>query len=389
MGIEGSNPSLSEFICMNQVEKKLIIFAGGGTGGHVYPIVSVYEYLTNYNFDFLYFCSEGKIEEKVCQENNIQSASLPLIGGLPRNISFELVAWFFKLIYASFLAVKFLAFNKQFNKHKKIIFSTGGYGSAPVLLAANFLKIPYILHNLDSHLGLANQVFVNKAQVLTYGMNPLANKILPSNGAVMISGNPIVKAFRQEITLEQKKQISEKYQLNLKYPTLIIIGGSQGSQFLNEIILEISPHLIKENWQIIHQLGSKQFEIFEDKFINNENYKPQEYITDLALLYSVVDLAITRAGAMTISELIAKKLPSILIPLPTSAQNHQFHNAKFLTDQGCALMLEQKVLNAKSLIEKIDFIYAKKGLFKLGFEGINSLDSAKLLGDIIIKSFSS
>ena len=387
MGIEGSNPSLSEFICMKQAKKKLIIFAGGGTGGHVYPILAVYEYLKEYNnLDFLYFCSEGKIEEKICQENNIKSVILPLVGGLPRGFSFGLLAWFFKLIYSSFLAIKFLAFSLEFKQYQKVVFSTGGYGSAPILLAANLLRIPYILHNLDSHLGLANQVFADKAQVLTYGMNPLENKFLPKNGSIIISGNPVAKAFKQNISPEEKSRIIEKYKLDSNRKTLIITGGSQGSQFLNKIILEIVPNLIRDNWQIIHQLGSKQFQIFQDKFINNPNYKPQEYINDLALLYSISDLAITRSGAMTISELISKKLPSILIPLPTSAQNHQFYNAKFLADQGCVLLLEQKPLNPEALIEKINFVYSKKALFKLGFKEIDFTDSAKLLGNIILKS---
>ena len=160
-------------------------------------------------------------------------------------------------------------------------------------------------------------------------MNPLENKFLPKNGSIIISGNPVAKAFKQNISPEEKSRIIEKYKLDSNRKTLIITGGSQGSQFLNKIILEIVPNLIRDNWQIIHQLGSKQFQIFQDKFINNPNYKPQEYINDLALLYSISDLAITRSGAMTISELISKKLPSILIPLPTSAQNHQFYKPIF------------------------------------------------------------
>ena len=386
---------------MKNQKKIKIGFAGGGTGGHIYPILAVHESLKDSDhedYEFVYFVSEGKPEEKIAQENNIKAKSIPCVGGMPR--SAKAITWIFNLLKASFKAYSTLA-----QERPNIVFATGGYSAAPVLMAANWLKIPYVIHNLDAHLGLANLVFIKNSLALTLGM-PLTvthqekdenkikiNKILfklfptcPKNGSVIITGNPVRKEFYSDI--ESKEKIFQTLGFHQKRKTLTIIGGSQGAQAINEAVLRVVEDLISDNWQIIHQLGPLQYEQFEIDFPKSPFYKPYKYLNNLHEIYAISDLAISRAGAMSLAELSAKELPCLLIPLPSSAQNHQFHNAKILETQGCALVLEQAFLNEVSLKENIENIYKRRHLMKLGFNNLgsenqNQKNAAQLISEII------
>ncbi len=335
-----------------QILKSKIAFVGGGTGGHIYPIIAVYEKLKKHsNLQFIYFGSQNKLEEKISQENNIPFVVLPFIGGMPRSL--ELIIWLFKFAFASVIAIF------KLSKYKpNIIFATGGYSSGPVLLAALILRIPYIIHNLDAHLGLANAAFIAQSLALTLGF-PLTKPVLIKNGPVVLTGNPVREAFWQI------QNTSNNLNLDSKRKTLLIMGGSQGALALNEIILELAPKLLEENWQIIHQVGEKQFSQFEKYFPQNPHYKPFKYLNNLWQIYAQTDIAISRAGAMSIAELTASKVPTIFIPLPTAAQNHQWHNAKQIEKAGACLLLEQKNLNPENLDKSINLAWENRDILKL------------------------
>lgn len=363
--------------------KKMIVFAGGGTGGHVFPIISVYEELkkNNDNLQFCYFGSKDKIEEKISIENKIDFYELPFLGGMPR--SFKAVFWAFKFLNSLFQAVlKLLKLKPQ------IVFSTGGYSAAPVICAAYLLKIPYIIHNLDAHMGLSNKAFVKHASALTLGIPLSENKedLLPKNGPVIVTGNPIRRAFYSENV--DKNEIYKKMNLDANRKTLIVIGGSQGAEAININLLRITSELTQSNWQIIHQLGPLQYEKFKELFPNDPNYRAEKFINNLDEIYSIADLAVSRSGAMSVSELSAKKLPAILIPLPTSAQNHQYLNAKYMEEQGGSVILEQKDLDDHRLLKMIEYVHERQNLFRLNLKNLPVNKPSEIISQIILKCLS-
>jgi len=359
--------------------KKLIAFAGGGTGGHVFPIIAVYQELVSLNeqFTFCYLGSKGKIEQKISEENKIPFYELPFIGGMPR--SFKACFWFFKFFYALLHACVRLSHLKP-----KLVFSTGGYSAAPVICAAKLLNVPYVLHNLDAHLGLANKVFVSDCAALTLGMTLFSGaNVLPKNGPCVITGNPIRQAFYRDE--ENKTNIYAQWKLDPKRKTLIVVGGSQGAEVININLLRITKELIEKNWQIIHQLGPLQYDKFKELFPDTPYYRAERFIDRLEDIYSIADLAVSRSGAMSVGELTAKKVPAILIPLPTAAQNHQYLNAKCVEEKGGAVVLEQKDLSDESLLEMIEYVYERQKLFRLNLGDFPFQNPAKNIGKIILR----
>ncbi len=361
---------------------KKIAFAGGGSGGHIYPILAIHENLKNYKeFDFFYFVCKSKLEDNKALEANIKREYISFIGGMPR--SWKIIFWIFKLFFATIEACYILKKQKP-----DLIFSTGGYASASILLAANLFKIPYIIHNLDSIMGLSNKIFAKNSNCLSFGLEP-KTIIKTKNAPIILSGNPI----RQEFFNEISKEIACKdFGLDFNKKILTITGGSQGSQIINNIILDCIEELIANNWQIVHQLGEKEFQRLKNQ-INNltekyfNNYKAFSYIDKIALLYSATDLIIGRAGAMTLAEICAKKIPSIIIPLPNLAQNHQFYNASILASKDYCFLLEQKDLTVNNLITAINKITEKKEVYLKNLEVKFKEKNAVITISNIIKSF--
>ncbi|MDJ0626106.1 MAG: UDP-N-acetylglucosamine--N-acetylmuramyl-(pentapeptide) pyrophosphoryl-undecaprenol N-acetylglucosamine transferase [Candidatus Caenarcaniphilales bacterium] len=359
----------------------LIAFTGGGTGGHVYPIIAVYEKLRENlpQASFIYFGTKEKIEKKVANENQINFQEIPFTGGMPRSIM--VFPWLAKFIF-TFLKTFFVVF-----KHRpKIIFGTGGYIAAPVFLSAILLKIPYIIHNLDAHMGLANKLFIKNSKALTLGISLTSfnEKTIPKNGPVIVTGNPVRRSFYEK--KHDKDEILRKLELDPKRKTLIVIGGSQGAKFINELFFTLIEDLINENWQIIHQLGPLQFDRFKNQYKDYVFYKPMSFIENLNEIYSIADVAISRSGAMSIAELSAKNVPAVYIPLPTAAQNHQFFNALSMEESGCSIVLEQKNATKTSLKERIDFIYSRKDLYSFNMKNSKHTANSSITISNIIKT---
>lgn len=340
---------------------KKVVLCGGGTGGHVFPTIAVGEILRKENCDLFYLGVNGKIEEKISEDNNICFYGYNF-SGFPRKLQKELFIWPFNLLSAINKAKVYL---KHFKPH--IIFGTGGYSAAPVFIAAKRLKIPYIVHNLDSRLGLANRFCSSGATLLTLGFDP--ENTQPSNINYVVTGNPVRESF-YEIEKADKLKLFKELNLNSDKKTLFVGGGSQGAGAVNELILEILKELILgNNIQIIHQTGEQAYESFikriPAKITQTTSYIAKPFFKNQEICYYLADLVVSRAGAMTVSEITTLGKPAVFIPYPY-AGNHQEANVTQLTESDGGVLLRQKGLKSKTLLNAIlDLINNKERLAKM------------------------
>lgn len=329
-----------------------IVLTGGGTGGHVYPAISVHEQLKNDPSveAILYIGVRGHLEERLCQERQIEFHGLS-ISGLPRKLSPALISWPFKTMTAVREARKIL---KLFRP--TVVLGTGGYAAAPPLAAALLDKIPYAIHEPDAHPGLVNKLFAKNSSLCSLGMEGALSVLKSDTGRVVVNGNPVGQAF---VAPRSRDAACAVVGLRHDLQTVLITGGSQGAQAINEAVLAALPQLldIEPHIQIVHQAGDKNLadlkERVDQSLLQNPRYHLRAYFDDMALAYAICDLTVCRAGAMTISELAVTGTPAIFVPYPFAAQNHQMHNAQFVESKGGAIVLPQGQLTPESLAQLI------------------------------------
>ena len=334
----------------NPVEQKIrhrIVLTGGGTGGHIYPALAVAEQLQN-DPDveaILYIGASGHLEERLAKEKNLDFRGLEVIG-MPRKISPAILTFPFKTIGAILEARKILHLFRP-----TAVLGTGGYASAAPLAAAKLMGVPYIVHELDSFPGLVNKLFASSAAFCSLGTELARKKFEASSSHVVVNGNPLRASFFNPVSREQA---ASEFGLKPELKTLLVTGGSQGAQALNDAVVAALPALLeRSDIQVLHQAGEKNFAHVQAQLAPavaaNERYRLLPYIKELSVAYAVSDVTLCRAGAMTISELSAMHVPAIFVPLPSAAQNHQMHNARYMESEGCAFVIAQNELSADGL----------------------------------------
>lgn len=382
---------------------KKIALTGGGTGGHIYPCLALAEAILEQkpSTKLFYLGHEAKLEAELLNKDELKDAEgkayssyvkfLGLIAyPLPRSKNpFELLQFVWRFWGSVQKASAHL-------KEKKIdaVFGTGGYVAAPVFAAAMLNKIPYIIHNLDAHMGLANMAFVKNAAVLTLGFPDLEYlKTKIKSGKVVVTGNPVSFKFLQN--LESSKFEARR---NSKKLNLLITGGSQGAESINEAIGNLLPRLSENNKiNIIHVTGSKLYQDYINKYLEGDvakysNYKVVAYTHQMPKLCALADIAICRSGAMTIAEMAASSVVPIFIPLPWAAHDHQTLNAKSLVDGQAAIMIRQDETNFEERLyasieklvedrELLEFMQTKLAVFA-------KPDAAQELAKLVIRGTS-
>lgn len=358
-----------------------IILTGGGTGGHVYPAMSVHEQLkTDPDVEaILYIGVRNHLEERLCQERGIEFVGLQ-ISGLPRKLSPALIAWPFKTLSAIVQARKVVSLFRP-----TAVLGTGGYAAAPPLAAAIWNHIPYAVHEPDAHPGLVNKLFSRWASLCSLGMEGAKSVFKDVHGRVAVNGNPVGSAF-----VSQRSRDAACAVLGLRHDlkTVLITGGSQGAQAINEAVIAALPSLldIDPPIQIVHQAGERNLadikERVDQSLLLNPRYHLRAYFDDLALAYAVCDLTVCRAGAMTISELAVTGTPAIFIPYPFAAQNHQMHNARFVESRGAAIVLPQGQLTPESLTAIIKSLLSDADKLKQMREAMHALGKPHAAQDL-------
>jgi UDP-N-acetylglucosamine--N-acetylmuramyl-(pentapeptide) pyrophosphoryl-undecaprenol N-acetylglucosamine transferase len=330
-----------------------IVLTGGGTGGHIYPALSVAEKLLDDKEveAILYIGSKDHPEEKLARGYGLEFVGLN-VSGMPRKLSLRMFIWPFQLLLAIFKAKQVL---KRFNP--TVVLGTGGYASAPPLVAASSLGVPTAVHEPDAHPGLVNKLLSAKADLVSLGMQGASTRLKPPvYGKMIFNGNPV----RQSFCAERKRDSScAVLGLRSDLKTVLITGGSQGARALNEAVVAALPRLLElePHIQIVHQCGEKNLQDVKERLTPGLELSPRyhlrPYFDDLSMAYAICDLAVTRAGAMTVAELAVSGTPAIFVPYPFAAQDHQTHNAQYIKSQNAGELLSQENLTGDSLYEAI------------------------------------
>lgn len=333
-----------------------IVFTGGGSGGHIYPIIAVKRALDKtpgINPEYLYIGPDN-FSSNIFKKEGIK-CNFILSGKIRRYFSFSnFIDLAIKIPTGLVQALWYL-----FWFMPDIIFSKGGYGSIPVVIAGWLYRIPIIIHESDTVAGIANKLASRFAQKVIVSFEE-TKKSFPSKKTIVI-GNPI----REELINGDPEIGKEIFNLKKEKPVLLIMGGSQGAQKINEIILNLLPRLL-EKCEIIHICGVRNFLFLKrekESLLDGseENKEKSKYYHLYSFLeedklkhaYAVADIIISRAGAGSIFEIAALGKPSILIPLSNSASDHQNRNAQALARINGAIVLNEENLTINMFLRTI------------------------------------
>ncbi len=370
------------------MSKKRIVLAGGGTGGHIFPLVAVAEALEQKyeNVEFLYIGTKsqmGDVAQEAMAELNIQTKNI-VTGKMRRYFSPQYFLDFFRIpigiMQSLFYLLKFMP---------DAVFSKGGYASVPIVMAAWIYHIPVLTHDSDAVPGWANRICGKLSQYVALSYD-LSTRYFRGN-KIVITGNPI----RSEITNGDRTRGYERWGFTESRPTVLIVGGSQGAKAINDAVLRSLPELAKIS-QVLHITGKEHYEeslrlAGEFGFKSGRHrYVAVPFLnrTEMADAYAVADIVISRSGANSITEMAATKKVVIFVPLARSANNHQYMNAYEIAKIGGAMVLEETNLGGNILTDKVTQLLHDKELRTQLQEKIYAFyhpDAAEKIADGIMK----
>ena len=357
-----------------------LLIAASGTGGHIFPALAVSKKVEK-DWNIHWLGVEQRLDSKfVPRKYNLLTLKLET----PKKNIF-IVIQYLKILFSTFNIIKIL-------KEKKInlVFTTGGYISAPTILAAKLLEIPIIIHESNLIPGAVTKYFGFLCKFVLIGFKD-TNSYL-KNCKTIFTGTPLRQEFYENNPLPE-------WVPRGKGPLLIVMGGSQGAKVINETFYESLNFLIKQNFRIVHIVG--EHNLNNSVKIKSNNYVQKKFTYQMASLMQNCDLVISRSGAGTINELIQTVKPSILIPYPNSKNNHQEKNAMILSSVGGAILINQNKISKiffEKTLKRIFKISLKKGkskyeildLMKENMKNLNSLkstDEIERLFNYFLKEF--
>ena len=348
---------------------KRIVLTGGGTAGHVTPNIALIPGLKERGYEIFYIGSYNGIEKKLIEDMNIPYYGIST-GKLRRYFDLKNISDPFRVLKGIHEAREILK-----KIRPDIIFSKGGCVAVPVALAASNLKIPLLIHESDMTPGLANRICIPYAVKVCCNF-PETRDSLPE-GKAFVTGTPI----RQELLHGDADAGREFCGFNREKPVLMVIGGSQGSVFVNTKIREALPELLK-NWQVVHLCGKGNL---DDSLDHTPGYRQYEYIKEqLPDLFAMADVVVSRAGANAICEISALAKPNLLIPLGTNAsRGDQILNARSFEKQGYSMVLEEENLTEESLLEAVGKLYENRETYRKAMQSSSHTDSIRVILQLI------
>ena len=328
-----------------------VIISGGGTGGHIFAAIAFADAVIKIvpQAEILFVGAKGKMEMERVPKAGYKIEGL-WISGIQRSLTVKNLSFPFKLISSM---AKARSIVRMFKPHVAV--GVGGYASGPLLRVATAKKIPALIQEQNSYPGITNRLLAAKVNTICVAYDGM-ERWFPKNKIIM-TGNPVRE---QVVQLEGKKQEGYKYfNLDDKKPIVLVVGGSLGARTINNSVDKHLKVFKENNYQVIWQTGKlygdKAYEASRE--INYEGIKVHQFIDRMDLAYAVANIVVSRAGAMSVSEICLTAKPAILIPSPNVAEDHQTKNAKALSTKNAAILLpdneaEEKLADEiKNLLE--------------------------------------
>jgi len=328
-----------------------ILIGGGGTGGHVFPAIAIADALREKDpaMEFLFVGALGKLEMEKVPEAGYSIEGLP-VAGFQRRLTLKNITFFYKLLVSMIRSRKIIA---RFSPNLAV--GVGGYASGPILKAAARKGIPILIQEQNSYAGVTNRLLARSARCICVAYEKM-ERYFPAD-RIVLTGNPV----RQNL-LELQADPPEghmKFEIKKGKKVCLVVGGSLGARTLNNSFMEGMDKLDREDLVVLWQCGKFYHTELKEKVKASglKNIRLMPFISRMDLAYGVADIIVSRAGALSISELCIVGKPVILVPSPNVAEDHQTHNAKSLVSKDAALMIpdvdarEQLVDRMLSLME--------------------------------------
>lgn len=337
------------------------IIAAAGTGGHINPGIAIANQIKKQEPDsqIIFIGTNRGLENDLVPRAGYELKTINAYG-FDRSLSIKNI----KKIYQTFHSIK--EAKKIIEDFKPdIVIGTGGYICVPVGMAAKNKNVPVLLHESNAFPGVAVKMLSKKAKKVLLGFED-AKERLPKAKELVVTGTP-TKVKKVLISENKKQEVLKQNRLNENKPIVLFFGGSQGAQSINKSLLEIITNRMNENYQIMWASGPAQYEEVKKVLKENEldieaipNVTIVPYIYNMEEIMNIVDLVVSRSGAMTITEIANVGKPAIFIPFPFATENHQEYNAKVLEKVGAAKIILDKNLTAKILNKEIEDIVKDK-----------------------------
>lgn len=346
-------------------DRKIIVLTGGGTAGHVYPALAVRERLGQ-EYDVHYIGGKGMEKDIIKKEKDIVYHQIDAVK-LQRKLTLKNLLIPFKLI-------KSISLCKQILREIKpnVIFSKGGFVALPVVIAGRSLNIPIVSHESDLSMGLANKIIIRYCDYMATAFERTSE----GNKKCVYTGQPI----RKKVLNGNKNNLSFIGSLNKKKKNLLVVGGSSGAKFLNEVIEKDIDRLLK-NYNVIHLTGKG----FKTQ-INKAGYIPIDYAENMGDYLDLADIVLSRAGSGAVNEFLALKKPMLLIPLSKKcSRGDQIENANLFNSLGLCEMMEEEEYTSGKLIEKLEKLSKNDKFFIKNMQKIKKFDACDKIIELIKK----
>lgn len=317
------------------MKNKRFLIASGGTGGHFYPGFALGKSLQQHGAEVLFVVRQNDPAAKILAANGLTYTELDLNTGLPRTFNPARHLRFMRQLISSLKQTRTLIKNFR----PDVTLGMGGYVSFPLIFCSHYMGIKTAVHESNTLWGLANKICARFADLRLMGL-PMRRTFKNA----VLCGTPIRPEFALPVN---RGEVLKQLGLDTQTPTVLIMGGSQGAKGLNEAL----PQVIKNTptWQFIHLTGTRWYDAQLAAYQGLTNVKTLAYSEEIYKLMKSADLMICRSGASTLAELIACRLPAILVPFPHAAANHQYFNAKVLSNNGCGFLVTESPDLAKQL----------------------------------------
>lgn len=349
---------------MTRIANLKVIISGGGTGGHIYPAIAIANELMNRFPDagILFVGAEGRMEMEKVPKAGFKIVGLP-IAGIQRKFDLKNLLLPYKVLKSIFLARKIIkGFKPDF------VVGVGGYASGPVLWAANNLNIPTLIQEQNSFAGLTNKILAKKVSRICVAYDGMS-KYFPAE-KIRITGNPV----RQDIVdvSGKRAQALEFFKLDSNKKTILVIGGSLGARTINESIGEGLDKIDLTSYNLIWQTGKFYADKAKEIAKGKAGVFVSEFIYEMDLAYALADVVVSRAGALSVSELSLAGKPTVFVPSPNVSEDHQTKNAMALVSKDAALIVKD-VDSRNQLVDVLNQLLADIAKQQLLSENIKKM----------------